>query len=540
MQSNKIHIYYLLLLVPILALCLQSCIKEGEDTVSAGSGAVRFELKMTRSDQPEENDGYVVLEHEDKIKDLYVLFFSNDTQKDLLDIVKAEQYGLNEDGTNPIYMVSASKGTYHMVLLANCGDILVQAGLDEAGPDDGLTLEDFRMMLTMHSFDNSYMDGKWITDTADPEFIYMPMWGEREGVTVDSDGADLTGPNLIPLIRMVARIDVMLSDAGGTVSLAARYDIHSIRFYNWHTTGQIIPDGDAVDFTYSAGEWKYEVHGPSIPTVGTKNSDPMVYTMKPPVTEFVASIYTFETDAPDASVPGMVYEPMEYPCLVVGISEKGKGGVTRADDVDYNGTGIYYYRIDFIDNNGNWLDILRNHNYTFTITAIKNQGFPDPDQAHRSWLYDVEYDFEWQSGYEENYATGGIYRLDISETYLYEATTLNKFLLTASTTHPDGLSLYPSKYPDRIEKPQYLFIANATDPRMWEEMSMDYYYAPDIDGNILNMPSGVEYEITLEPHNPGWPTHPAGEPNIAVEYLHVVSGNLTNIITVRISGWYSN
>ncbi|MCD8172784.1 MAG: FimB/Mfa2 family fimbrial subunit [Alistipes sp.] len=537
MRYNKIHIYYLGLALALFALCLPSCIKEGGDTVSADSGDVIFELKMTRSDEPLEDDGYVVLEHEDKIKDLYVLFFSNDNQKDFLRIDKAVQYGLNTDGTNPIYMVSAAKGSYHMVLLANCEETLQYTGLDEADPKDGLTLEDFRMMLTTHAY-NWFDDGKWIVDPDDPDFRYMPMWGERENVTVDSDGADLTGPNLVPLIRMVAWIDIVLSSEGGNQSVAANYDLYSVRFYNWQTDAQVIPDENAVNFNYNAGDWQFAVAAPSIPTVGTRDTEPLIYRMSTPVSEYRASIYTFENEKPDITVPGMVYEPMEYPCLVIGLTDKGTnpGGITRADP-SCPDRGIFFYRIDFIDNDGNWLDILRNHNYTFTVTKVINQGFPEPEQAQRSWVYGADFKMEWSHGFDGSIATGdgGIYRLDINETYV--ETNSGNVYSYLSTTHPDGWSAYPSKYPDRIEGPDYLLLSGALDIRIFDEYDSSYIFLPDSDGNLLNIPSDWVFELEIIVLNPGWNgIYPAGEPKIVEEYIHIVAGNLTNVITIRIEG----
>ncbi|MCD7969323.1 MAG: FimB/Mfa2 family fimbrial subunit [Alistipes sp.] len=513
--------------IPVLVavmLCFTSCVKE--KTVKPASGDVIFQLQITRADTPEENDGYVGLTHEDKIKELHVLFFEPDYPYDFLEIIQAEQYGLSTDN-NPLYKVGVAQGTYRMVLLANCGEPLEDLGIEDFEPGD-CTLEDLQMSLTWLAH-NLSDDGRWITNTSDPDFRYMPMWGEKESVTVDANGADLSGrENLVPMIRMLARIDVKLDDTGGMFSVASNYDIHSIRLYNWYTTAAAIPREDAVEFNYASGVWSYTVKESSAPETGGRDSQELLYTMSPAVSSYTASIYTFENKKPDKE-SGEYYEPLIYPSLVVGVSEKNKGSgvrgeLTRADDPAYHEQEIWYYRMDFIDNNGEYLDILRNHNYTFLVKAITNQGFPEPEQALHSWIYDLDFEVAgWKDMGTGEYIPGndGIYRLDVSSTYL-EVNQPNPIYIKISTTHPDGLKIYASDSPDKYDPASHtsLTYINTTDWSFDEEGAHGQTY--------MGVSDPGEYILEFELYDID-----AIYLKEVFQYLHIVSGNMTNVITVR-------
>jgi len=169
----------------------------------------------------------------------------------------------------------------------------------------------------------------------------------------------------------------------------------------------------------------------------------------------------------------------------------------------------WYYRVDFTQERGSveeYLPLLRNHLYEVKVTNIINLGFPEPDQAFRSQPYGIGYSIvPWQLHEEE--AQWGNYRLDISSTYLQFEKNGGVQQVTVHTTHPEGWSYELSYKDDEItsNKPTFFTI------------SMDE--APE---------TGIPQNMTIEAVSDIFV--------IDTGYIHITSGNLTNVITVYKAG----
>lgn len=130
-----------------------------------------------------------------------------------------------------------------------------------------------------------------------------------------------------------------------------------------------------------------------------------------------------------------------------------------------------------------------------------------------------------------------VYRLDISQTYFEPNSLTYSLSVEMSTTHPDEWSAYPSSSPDQIEQSEYLSLKVAYDERVWETLNLSYIHYPNADGYIVDMVAGFTFLLEIDVGNPGWNgLYPEGEPNVVVEYIHIVSGNLTNVISVKMTG----
>ncbi|MCC8035256.1 MAG: hypothetical protein LIO77_04890, partial [Rikenellaceae bacterium] len=459
----------------------------------------------------------IVIQHEEQIETRDVLFFEKDG--DFIELLHAEEYGMSDED-NPVFLLQMYKGDYDLIFLANSLDII--SACFPSGISDGTDRDDIVEKLEME------IAGKWIVydqDDPDPAYRAMPMWGERNGVTVTNNGADLRGGDkLVPMVRLSARIDVKINQIGYGDKT---YKLHSARLYNRRAKARLVPDEANYDFYY-ASKWDFSIYGPTVPQNNNpKLKDPLYYDIPAEYeSAFEGQIYTFETEAKDAVSPD---DPLEYTCVVLGIGLETNpgGGATRA----YN-DGTMYYRVDFIDSTtGEYVPLLRNHNYVITVQSIADlSGFPDPDRAYRSEPYGLTYEVQpWETYYEEIEMGGGLYRLDISQTY-FEFILSTEKNIEITATHPDGWSIYTSKYPDRIEKADYLSIVMAYTIDDFQ------FYLPDTDSEkrgyrLENMTSGVTFGFLFQT----FVSPPKGE--TVTEYLHVVSGNLTNVIAVKITSW---
>ncbi|GEM_PF-3610525 len=201
--------------------------------------------------------------------------------------------------------------------------------------------------------------GKWDTQTPTP----IPMWAEDMGRQVVKE----TVIKGIMLHRMLTRIQIKVA--------ADNFDLREVYLYNAPSKGAVIPATASWDPT-----WKSTSAAPADPATGkatavsmpagwNRNTQPLVYTYLASEVQDKActhEIYTFEAPAGDGSTgPDNTF-------LVIG-------GL-------YNGsTTVTYYRIDIAAQNSasqyEYLPLLRNHTYDFTVNSIARQGYQSADIA---------------------------------------------------------------------------------------------------------------------------------------------------------------
>lgn len=190
--------------------------------------------------------------------------------------------------------------------------------------------------------------GKWnanngnaSTSGATSGYTPIPMYGEAEitsgGITSDKT---ITG---LELVRMVARVDI------GIGSAVTGFTLSNVYVVNYNTTGYI-----------------------AATTNGTLNA----YSSRSGSTEATAMNYTYSS-LRDGEI--YVYEA----AAATGTDGSGgtrKNGICLIVKGEYNGTP-YYYRIDFVDSSKAYMNVLRNHLYKFTITAVEGIGYTSFDDA---------------------------------------------------------------------------------------------------------------------------------------------------------------
>ncbi|MDR1632099.1 MAG: DUF4906 domain-containing protein [Dysgonamonadaceae bacterium] len=223
---------------------------------------------------------------------------------------------------------------------------------------------------------------QWKASASD--YDALPMWGEISA-TITQNTSQLS----VPLLRMLAKIDVQLDEAK-LESLRSVFKLKSVSLYNTRTKGRIVPNSAAVQ---KSGN-NLSVTAPSLPGTSERYLGPIVYRdFSSPGTPDVAmkgAIYTFEAEAP---VNG---DTLEATCVVVG-------GLYGTD------TSESFYRIDFYQD-GTFKDILRNNRYLVNIVSVTGRGYKTSDEAFVGkavnmsaniliWkddnMYDVVFDGQW-------------------------------------------------------------------------------------------------------------------------------------------------
>lgn len=282
---------------------------------------------------------------------------------------------IQTDGTNlrkKTFSVTLNKtGSFDLVLLANARSLT-------GGSFAGMTKTEVLESLAVHC------SGKWASDGTAP----IPMWGEKENVVI-TEFTDLTG-NAIPMTRMLARVDVLLSETAKAV-----FQLSHVYVYNYNTKGSLAPAEGQWDKTDPASP---KATAPNVPSTSTLTKGPLLYKgSEITASDCAAEIYLFEAENHTGKSHSKGKDLLDRTCLVIG-------GVFDANgDGDFSNDGEpSFFRVDFSKGNGvsqTFLDVLRNHCYTFSITKISDKGYETPEIAFESAPVNVEAEvLEWNDG----------------------------------------------------------------------------------------------------------------------------------------------
>ncbi|MCD8264894.1 MAG: BACON domain-containing protein [Tannerellaceae bacterium] len=131
----------------------------------------------------------------------------------------------------------------------------------------------------------------------------------------------------------------------------------------------------------------------------------------------IGGIYAYEAPAYN------VHE--EATCLVIGGS--------------YKGEPTTYYRVDFIDTDGNYLELLRNHIYTFKITAVGGEGYEDEEEAFKSKSVNMTVEVvKWDQGDMQDFVFDGQYILGVSKSLIEFDKAASQDIVIVTTDYPQG------------------------------------------------------------------------------------------------------
>ena len=409
-----------------LLLLYSSCTDEKEITNTPGGkdALVTFALQMPGTSSPSTRS--LSADNENQVKEIDVLAFKKNGGEYVYQASCGES-SIKPDENNSrlkTFTVTLRQGEYDLVVFANSRAIINGAALDGLTKIQALAA----LKASMPS------GGKWVATASASGYKPFPMWGDVGTITVN-DQTDLTGSHKIMLTRMVARVDVVIPET------VTNFKLTSVDVYNYNTEGSLVPT--AWDATTDPDAPK--ATAPNIPASSTLTEGPIVYNNENSKTEIntvdnncASEIYIFEaenhTGAGHATAKGLT----DRTCLVIGGVWDANGNGNFDDDGDAT-----YYRVDFSTGSGvsqSFIDVLRNHKYTFSINKVSGPGYEDSYTAFTSGPVNIEAAVvQWNDGQGGNVYIDGQYYLSIKPKTAFEFyKEAGSDAVTITTDVPDG------------------------------------------------------------------------------------------------------
>lgn len=423
MKHNIYKIY--VTTITAIVLLLTGCTMEEQilPPSSIASGEVSFELNIPGHKIPHISRSGMY--DENSVETLDVLLFEPDGQRAGKFKRRQKVTGFTND-TNGTISVKLKfipeEAGWEVVFVANASDII--SSINEN--DTKLTALE---KLTVAQ------ENKW-----EIQHTPIPMYGEI--VLKESDiqyGYKIEGINLI---HMLARIDVKVAPEVYNFTLVEVY------LANRSTQGYISSQWD-----YKGTVNKGKVTEPNwspyfsfannqeMSNASLESDDNIRYEADMDHNNCVGQIYTFESEA-----KAYDSESTTATCLII----KGY--------MDNDPNQLYYYRVDFTDSNGEFMSVLRNHQYVFEITAVNGIGYATIKEALEAYtvvsnmhIRAIVWDNEMLSDIHYN----GQYMLGIQlEEMIFSSKgdILENFI---ATDYEKGITI--------VEKPDWVTVTNFTD-----------------------------------------------------------------------------
>lgn len=402
-------------------LMVSSCVNEHITTDMPESGAnqkmVSFLVSVAGAKKQKSETRALTAEDENTVKTIEVLLFDQDGIYSF-EPIYSDNIAQKPNGELS-FTIKVPVGTYNMVVLANARPHLksvlnqLKAGVS--------TKEEVLSKLVLENTE------KWVVNTNQNDYQYIPMSGDIDKVVVATDNTIVKN---VSLVRMLSKIDVILSDEA-----KSKFNLTDIRLYNYSAKGQITPNQENWFPTFD------KVLKPSLPDdfkslKGSFHTYEGLEISKQAGRGFscMNTIYLFE--APK----GVAGSGMENnTCLVIG-------GYYE------NETTLSYYRIDLANNKAGtagitYLELLRNHQYTVLVQKITGAGLNNPDVAFETKPINVESNVvEWNEGEIHDIVFDGQYLLGVSQSeYVFNSTertvSSNDNSLIITTDYPLGWTI---------------------------------------------------------------------------------------------------
>lgn len=333
-QANQLLFF---LSATIVLISFGACLKSKDNLILPTEEAVSvtFSLKLPGSHMGIKT--YAI--SGDEVQEVDVLVFTVDDDGEKFSyhsIGKDIQIGDNPgkiDFTASLRRDENISNEYRLVVLLN-----VRQELNAYGINIG---------QTKTYFENNFIHTKEIpTDNWDGP---LPMWGESDIITGVGSSTEITG---IDLLRSMAGVDV-INEAD------ANFTLTEVIVFNSKKKGLIIPNSDS----------------PSLPSFTAGDNETLEYNTVPLTpNELKNEIYLFEAAAGSESNP----EDPDPNATALVIGGKFTSGPPDPDVT-------YYYRIDFRNDLGELMPLLRNNRYVINIkTANYDNGqdhFETPMEA---------------------------------------------------------------------------------------------------------------------------------------------------------------
>ncbi len=355
-------------------LLLASCLQEEFSGSTPGKGDADITFSLALPGKSSADSRALTDTDENDVKTIDVLVFK-ENGGEYVYTARCSGTGITTDGGDSRkknFTVTLRQGRYDLVILANARDLVPQSSLTGKDKQDALAL------LTVSN------TGKWIAKSSDSGYKPIPMWGNVGNLTI-SEGTSLTGSNAVKLTRMIARVDVQV-----TGTAVNNFQLTSVHVYNYNTRGSIAPKSlTAADWDVTTDASAPRAVQPNVPASSTLTKGPLVYNgaaIDGLNNRCLSEIYLLEAENHTGGGHATPKALLNRTCLVIG----GKY------DTDTDPT---YYRVDFFTGSGTsqaYLDVLRNHQYIFSINKVSAAGYEDPDIAFESAPVNIEANvLEW-------------------------------------------------------------------------------------------------------------------------------------------------
>ncbi len=327
---------------------------------------------------------------ENTVSDVHVLVFDNGTPSKLTSVHRADNVtdktsgsgamtspagGYSGGGAFSVGLPSSSDGTTaNLMVLANAVDILHARGIvDKTAPATPSSMIGQSYETVVAAIFDAISGVMYPGASGET----IPMWGETGPITVD-----LSAKPDVTLMRAVARIDVGLGDK-------PNYDASEDPAYTWDGKDA---DGVAIPFSLTSvhvvkANKEYLVVPVTANRSGasvTKPSIPASPTKFPATTDAEARALEY-TVSNNLYTTQSIYVP-ESDILMMGTPPptQHKNRMALVVGGEYDGSGeTTYYRLDFA-NDGDLMNVLRNHLYRFNISAVTGKGYSTVLEAYES------------------------------------------------------------------------------------------------------------------------------------------------------------
>lgn len=360
MKSMRGKITRMLIAGALLLLTVSSCVDDryadNRGGVGDGETLVKFSVWLPGSSS---TTRALTADEENHVETIDILIFEQggnwveNARCSGSDITDVTPNGSNISKKS--FTIKMHHGTYDMVMLGNARELV--SGMNMTGK----TKLEILTMLT----EQMPAQGKWLTDASNMAYKNIPMWGDIGNVTIDGNTQNLDAKD-IHLTRMLARVDVQ-------IATGVKFVLTSVDVYNYNTEGALVP-------TANWDSSNKRVNAPTIPSNSTLTKEPLEYNNENSKTEInttdnkcAMEIYLFEaenhTDNGHTTGKGL----LNRTCIVVGGRYE-------------NDLKLSYYRADFSTGTGDsekFLDVLRNHHYTFNITKVGSSGHDTSEGAFK-------------------------------------------------------------------------------------------------------------------------------------------------------------
>ena len=294
---------------------------------------------------------------EEKIDEITVLMFAEEGGTEKVKVKKNISNFSLYDGDAPdmkFFSIPVTAGTYKRISL------VANAGTELSGINVGSTYDALKQVEVTGKFGQK--------GGTEPD-SYIPMYGEyapTEGIKLEA-GVSQTIAQAIPLIRMLARVDIINPATSGATTVGEVY------FVNPAGNGRVWVD----PATYNTSNPQSGYMAPTLPGTLQKanGSDPLMG-----AGGSGAQVITYYLNEQPATSTTLTTSGNDRPCIVMILAYQGRQYYYR---MDYTWDGIKGGNVAPYEK-GKPMPILRNHRYIFTIKEVKGPGFLTLSEAIQS------------------------------------------------------------------------------------------------------------------------------------------------------------